>query len=861
MKNLQKKTVAGVLGIYLLMAVCILMKEYQIPYILVCMDVETEEAESFELITDSEKGNIKSVISEGEVKFLISSEFEDVGQMTLCPDLGKVAVEQIRIYSLGIPAGNFGKEELEAGGVFLKPDGSIGIGGAVIQKIKQALQGDRNCKILFLLLGSAGYAAVVLICIYCWKWFQKNRGCHLERFTGYCRENILFLGICGLATVVYLWWHSQLPQWGTSQLPHDDSLFVEWGLSLVKGEWLGSYGNRTLIKRPMYAVFVALCHNIGISSLFGLGLLQAAAACVFVTAFSSVLKSRIVKGILYLYLLFLPAMYGSAYVQGTSRMCIVPSSVILVAACLSAVYLRRKKSLWELLPWEIAAGVFIVFFWNIREDSIWFLPFIAGAVLFTAIAFFFENKDRNRKFWVKLMSFVFPLLCILIGNGALRGINYYHYGVSTISELDDSNFGTLINAIYSIEQEEEIEYVQVNYSTVEKLYEVSPSLASIKPQIEAMYNSVWQTWGTGKDDGEIEGGYFLWAMRDAIDQAGYYNNAVSADEFCKKAAGEIEKAFEDGQLQKQKRIINSSLFNKWKDYYPALLAEKIVETAGWIVNYREIVPGISESTGTESELRQMEYLYGRSFVRSSRQKLYLNGWCFALEEGAEVTLYLLMDGSEARRVEIQDSSQDVYEYFLALGSSYENARNSRFTIETETEVFGQLELEIYVDGVLAGSINLLDEKSRGSRIESETYLFQLDRLETEIAAVPLTKQSEFAVKLFTGAAFLYRCSGSALAVLGISGALVVIAGLFIDKENRKEYHFGEVFLILLGILTVFAALIFGVSYTYVEAWNSQSRLIYMAGAFSLMVMFNGLSIGTAVPYIWKRMKNRRRKEQ
>ncbi len=861
MKDLQKKTAIGILGLYLLLAVCILVRDYQIPYVLVCMEVETEEAESIGLTVDSDKGTIKSVIYEGQARFLIPAEFRDMRQMTLSPDSGTVVVDQIKIYNLGIPAGSFGREELEAGRLIPAADGTIGIEGTVIQKIEQALRGDRNCKILFLLLGTAGYGLAILLCLYCRKRFQRRRGHHLERWKEYVRENRILLGVCGLATVFYLWWYFRLPQWGTSGLPHDDSLFVEWGVSLVKGEWLGAYGNRTLIKRPVYALFAALCHGIGLPVLWGLGLFHVLSVCVFMTAFRKVFRGRAVKGILYVYLLFLPVMYGGSYVQGTSRMGVIPPLVMMATACLSAVYLRRSRSLWELIPWEIAAGVFAVAFWNVREDSVWLLPFIAGAVVFTVLAFVLENKVRSRRSWIKAVSFVFPLLCIPLGNGVLRAVNHYHYGVFTTSELDDSAFGNLINTIYSVEQDEEIEYVQVNHSTVEKLYEASPSLASIKPQIEAVYESSWQTWGTGKDDGEIEGGYFLWALRDALDRAGYYENAVAADDFCKKAAGELERAFEGGQLRKQKRIVNSSLFNKWKDYYPSLLADKIAETVGWIVNYRGTVPGIAESSGTESELRQIEILYGRPCVRPSRQQIYLNGWCFALEEGAQVDLYLVADGSEARRIEVSGLSPDVYEYFMGQGLEYQNAGISRFELRTETGDFERLELEIYVDGVLSDTVDLLDERNLENQIESETYILHADRLEVDEIADPLIDQSGPAVAFFTGAAFLYRGTGIVLALLGVLGMAVVALGYFLDREDRKRYHFGEVSLILLGMAAVFAALTFGVSYTYVEAWNSQNRLIYMAGGFAVAAMFIGLSVGTAAPYVYRRIKNRRRKEQ
>ena len=63
--------------------------------------------------------------------------------------------------------------------------------------------------------------------------------------------------------------------------------------------------------------------------------------------------------------------------QRLYRMAIVPGMVLVVFSGMIGLTLRKELPLKKQLPWAFLTGMALAFFWQIREDSVWILPFIA----------------------------------------------------------------------------------------------------------------------------------------------------------------------------------------------------------------------------------------------------------------------------------------------------------------------------------------------------------------------------------------------------------------------------------------------------------------------------------------------------
>ena len=63
--------------------------------------------------------------------------------------------------------------------------------------------------------------------------------------------------------------------------------------------------------------------------------------------------------------------------------------------------LRKELPLKKQLPWAVLTGMALAFFWQIREDSVWILPFIAVMTVWNVgyvILALHKKADRTAAF-------------------------------------------------------------------------------------------------------------------------------------------------------------------------------------------------------------------------------------------------------------------------------------------------------------------------------------------------------------------------------------------------------------------------------------------------------------------------------
>jgi hypothetical protein len=83
-----------------------------------------------------------------------------------------------------------------------------------------------------------------------------------------------------------------------------------------------------------------------------------------------------------------------------------------------------------------------------------------------------------------------------------------------------------------------------------QIYAVSPAFRELQPALEDL-NSGWFTYGClsyPHTCGDLTGGWFLWAVRDAVTRSGYHSTAANAAAYYLRLADEINAACESGRL-------------------------------------------------------------------------------------------------------------------------------------------------------------------------------------------------------------------------------------------------------------------------------------------------------------------------
>ena len=387
---------------------------------------------------------------------------------------------------------------------------------------------------------------------------------------------------------------------------YDDRMLFENAYDLLSGVWLGSYDAYALAKGIGYPMFLVLAKKLCLPYSVLLALLQAVGAWLFVRALSVRWKNPYGQTLLYLLLLFSPISLTQLVTQRLYRMAIVPGMVLVVFSGMIGLTLRKELPLKKQLPWAVLTGMALAFFWQIREDSVWILPFIAVMTVWNVgyVILALHKKRTGRQLLLQCFILLLPILLLFGGNITISAINQVHYGVFLTNDRTEGNFAELMSLFYHLQGNTEAgSDIWISRETIAKAEAVSPTLQQLQPLLDS-YVEDWST-----SNGEIPGDHFSWVLRDAVQDSGYSPDAVSAQTFYGSVLSELHAAVERGDLTKRQdgalyfssqsrgilpseipRILSDTLQNIWK-----------------IAGYTDCALSSSaKSTGRLSDIRRME---------------------------------------------------------------------------------------------------------------------------------------------------------------------------------------------------------------------------------------------------------------
>lgn len=417
-------------------------------------------------------------------------------------------------------------------------------------------------------------------------------------------SDYIWLLIAVGAAILRIGMMMRTPIYALANYKHDDLLLVTLAQHLQEGEWLGPYNNLTLVKGISFPVFLALCNRFCIPYLFGMGLFYTGAVILFVTAVREQISNRWVQLGIYLFLLYSPAMLSVDAQQRVYNCALVPGAILLVFAGVLGVFFRSHRSWKTVLVWSCFLGFVFPFFWHLRNDTMWMLPFVltgTGISIFCII----KKNGFHKGTAVKSLICLIPVLTLVFSNLMIAGINQKHYGLFVVNDRSGSSEAEFISRLMEMDEKSENPNVWVSQNAMKKAVEVSPALQEIQPQIEEMFQSGWAS------GGEIVGDIVVWAFRDAMEAAGYYQgNAPETDAFYKRATAELDQAYEDGRLHKDGLLHLSALSKgiSWKDV--PTLVKRIKSSFLAAVNARYAEVQLKKASGNRDQIRYFEAMTG-----------------------------------------------------------------------------------------------------------------------------------------------------------------------------------------------------------------------------------------------------------
>lgn len=344
------------------------------------------------------------------------------------------------------------------------------------------------------------------------------------------KKNISFIVI----VLAYILCAMNLPVSIYTLAGHDDALFLSNAYNILKGEWLGSYSQMTLAKGPGYSLFLSLNAVFGIPITLSIALFYAFSVWLLTEKLIQLKLPRLIAILFFTLLLFHPQIFPTRIIRDN----IYPAlSLLVFSAFIDICLLNQRRRLMLALY-----GGATTLFWITREEGIWIIPALSLIVLYKVLTNWLSgNRYESFVFFKTILIFSFfisaPLLIIC-------SINYWKYDGFLIVDFKESNFSKSLSLLNSIEVDTKISHVPVNKKQREIAYSISPAFSELRNYFEES-DAAWTKPGCSiypESCGDYAGGWFMWAYRDAVQQAGYYNNVEQTTDFYRRVTNEIDSA-------------------------------------------------------------------------------------------------------------------------------------------------------------------------------------------------------------------------------------------------------------------------------------------------------------------------------
>lgn len=656
---------------------------------------------------------------------------------------------------------------------------------------------------------------------------------------------------------------SRLPAYIISSGIHDDAWCTARAMYLLDGQWMGPYDQYTLIKGVFAPLLMACAKLIGFTYMDICTYLYCLACCIFIVALSPVLKSWSLRILVFVILLFNPITYAASTFQRVYRNGLSQWQLLLVFGGIIAIFIRRNLSIMKLLPWSFLAGGALWAFFNTREDGIWLFPFL---IISTVILLGFCYWENGKKVNPKMAVLLIPIVLLAIGNMTICIINQNVYGQALRNDRDDGYYAEVVKDLYLIKpdpeddalyssEEYQDQYYNIYVSTVEKAYEASASFLSIKSTVDSAIQAWDRTFGI-IGDGQPYADHILFAIRDGVAAAGYYQSLPETEAFYKQVHEELQAAFDSGHLEKKDAFSLGSMTAPLQmTDLPAIFAQ-IPKTIQKIVSFQNVQTIAISSRGSQDAIYRIESLTGDRGIVGEKDYCTIIGWSFLYSNEAEMAGAIYNSDRNKIIDLVFSGGEDVYEHYYNMGMDYPAAKLCRFSISVPgydtsdslyIRVWDKGNPENYIECGVNDILVAGDGMSGG--ISFDNGIVHI----SQVASYPGSETlqiSEYSNSVGRANAVisLYSKVIPALCLLSILGYIYLWIELFLERKKWNHDMFA-VLLLLTGLLGSFVVFVGAMSYMTVTTFSAESYL-YLSPAYIMLLVFASVSVCTAIGHIF-----------
>ncbi len=195
-------------------------------------------------------------------------------------------------------------------------------------------------------------------------------------------------------------------------------------------------------------------------------------------------------------------------------------------------------------------SVLVLLAWFSRSETVLLLAAALGAAAVFFIGGFLFRKPQGPVFFFCLRLFGPAIALVFVGGAAISSLNYVYFGrFSALEDLRAPAYVRAYDDLQDISSKDVSRYVPVNSDQMQQAAMVSPAFAEIYPSLKGAIGDNYRRISKNEAgvDGEIAGGWLMWALGESVDAAGYHG-ARAKDAFYLRVAREIEAAADGGKI-------------------------------------------------------------------------------------------------------------------------------------------------------------------------------------------------------------------------------------------------------------------------------------------------------------------------
>jgi len=626
-----------------------------------------------------------------------------------------------------------------------------------------------------------------------------------------------------ISVAVYMIIAMQIPLTISPRAIHDDGLFLKLSKNILLGQWLGDYNNLTLAKGAGFPLVLAINAILGIPITLFLGIFYAATCYFITTFFISQKMPRFIAFSMFILILFHPAMFPFRIIRDNFY-----SALTLISFFGVAYIIFENKKLKN--SYVFFSGLMVGLFLITREEWVWIIPAVLTLIL---IGIYYQRKEKQtlNPIFMKLSLILF--IGFLIVN-IISIINFNSYGIFKDVDFKEKEFQSAVKNLNSIQITHETPFVPVPSERREILYKISPTFAELREYFEVTGKG-WTEHGCKvypDTCGEYAGGWFVWALRDAVASKGYYKNAAEASKFYKKMNEEITSACDDKKIVCKKNLIpfmpninSEQWLNFPKKFYRA------INMAAGNYGYNLPTPPSDDAYGS---LFSFKILLGnpKTTPTYDEEKISgVSGWFYSPKHN---WFFLNCDGSDGKKIITPKrlKSPDIANFF-----NDPNADNQRFSFSIPNE-------DCFITFEAKKSINSLNlknlSKAKNFSIKIQDEILYIDNY----FAFDQQQIFKFPYSVLKSLYRFYKNTIPFIFIIGFAFFFISALSIIFKKHTLNPLWILAASLWILVISRLFLLVLIDIS-----SFPTLIDFVYLLPIFPILIIASFLSISDMYNYI------------